>query len=202
MPSNNQERKIPQTLKSDRLSLSFPMLYEGMDVSHHVRWLNDPQIVEFSEQRHLTHTDKTQYEYIMSFVNTDDLFWEIFFDGKPVGTITAYRNMPNKTANMGVLIGDKRHWGRGFASEAWETVGEYLFEGGTRKLEAGCMGSNRAMISVLKKNKFKLEATIPEHFLRYGLPEDKLLYGKYREAKVFPLPKPKAEADKWPIETA
>lgn len=176
-------------LKTARLTLAFPFLHEGMDVSHYLRWLCNERVTKYSEQRHLTHTQASQYEYLCSFTQTEDYFWEIQRQTKPIGSITAYRDIPNRVANLGIMIGEPQVWGNGYGPEAWEAVCEYMFEQGTRKIEASCMISNLAMIHVLEKNNFKYEATIKDHFLLDGKPEDKVCYGKLAQAKILPIKK-------------
>jgi RimJ/RimL family protein N-acetyltransferase len=181
---------VTPILKTPRLTLAPPFMHEGMDVSHYLKWLCNESVTKFSEQRHRTHTAESQYEYLSSFTG-DNQIWEIQRGPTPIGTITAYRNPPNRTANIGILIGEPRVWGEGYGPEAWEAVCNYLFEDGIRKLEAGCMASNNSMIKVLNKTGFNLEATLPNYFLLNGKPEDLKYYGRYREAKILPLTKEK-----------
>lgn len=177
-------------LKTSRLTLAFPFVHEGMDVSHYVKWLNDPAVMQYSEQRHVIHTISTQYEYLANFpYSKDKYFWEITLGAKPIGSISVYLDRPNRVANLGVMIGERHHWGHGFASEAWSAASAFLFETKVRKLEAGCMSSNRAMVSLLEKTGFTLEASIPDHFILNNRPQDKVLYGKFRQAKIIPLKK-------------
>lgn len=163
------------------------MIYPGMEVGHYLRWLTNDVVVQYSEQRHAPHTEESQREYISSFTGSDNHFWEIQRTSVPIGSITAYVNKPNRTANIGVMIGDSRLWGNGYAGEAWDAVCHYLFDQNIRKIEAGCMACNSAMISLLKKLEFVHEATVPGHFLRHGKPEDLCVYGKNREAKIIQL---------------
>lgn len=160
-----------------------------MDVSHYLKWLSNESVTTYSEQRHRTHTDETQRDYICSFQKSDHCFWEVQRSGNPIGSITAYRDMANRTANIGVMIGEYRVWGNGYGAEAWDAVEKFLFDNGTRRVEGGCMRSNSAMISLFKKLGYTHEATVPGHFLRHGHPEDLVCYGKVREAKVLPLKK-------------
>ena len=178
-------------LKTVRLTLTPPFMHEGMDVSHYLKWLCDEGVTKYSEQRHRAHTPESQYEYLSSF-GGDNQIWEIQRDTIPIGTITAYRNSPNRTANLGIMIGDRRVWGQGYGPEAWSGVCNYLFEDGIRKIEAGCMSRNAAMRSVLRRTGFMYEAALPQYFLFEGQPEDMVLYGKYREAKIYQI---KAAAD-------
>ncbi len=173
-------------LKTQRLTLAPPFLHENMSVDHHLRWLSNETVIRYSEQRHRKHTIESQREYLKSFTG-DNQIWEIQRNTVPLGTITAYLNTPNKTANIGILIGEPRVWGQGYGPEAWTAVCDYLFEEGTRKIEAGCMNSNKAMVGLLRKCGFTYEAVLPSYFLLDGKPEDMRYYGKYREAKIIPI---------------
>jgi RimJ/RimL family protein N-acetyltransferase len=137
------------TLKTTNLVLVSPMVFQGLDMSHHLRWLNDPKVVKYSEQRHEKHTRTTQYQYMSSYTDSPNYIWEIHADGTHIGSITAIRDPYNKTANVGIMIGDTRYWGRGFAVQAYEVVCDFLFSNDTRKIEAGTMGANAGMIRVL-----------------------------------------------------
>ena len=180
------------TLKTARLTLSPPLMHEYMDVDHYLRWLTDTKVVQYSEQRHLEHTVETQRNYITSFNQGEvdgeyNQLWEIRRSANIIGSITSNRNVSNKTANLGIMIGDHRVWGSGYGVEAWDAVTTYLFEEGVRKVEAGCMRSNSSMRAVLNRAGFIEEAVLPNYFLLNGEPEDMLYHGKYNKAKVIPL---------------
>lgn len=179
-------------LKTPRLTLSPPLMHPNMSVDHYLRWLSSRVVVRYSEQRHREHTVDSQRLYLKDY-NTDPAdgyqsqLWEIQRTGGIIGSITAHRNIPNKTANVGIMIGEAKVWGSGYGVEAWDAVTEYLFDDGVRKVEAGCMASNGPMIGILKKAGFELEATLPNYFLLDGKPEDMVYYGKYSEAKIISL---------------
>lgn len=176
-------------LKTQRLLLASPLMHDTMDLGHHLKWLCNESVVKYSEQRHIQHDEQTQYAYLCSFDHKASHFWEINRDGIIIGSITAYRDHQNRTANVGVMIGETRLWGQGYAPEAWEAVCNYLFETGCRKIEAGCMASNAGMISLLRKVGFNFEGSLSSHFLLNGKPEDMEFYGKFSQAKIIPLKK-------------
>lgn len=177
------------TLKTARLTLAFPIMHDNMTLDHYLRWLNNETVVKFSEQRHKTHTHETQYEYLSWFVDSEDYFWEIQRTGVPIGSISVYRVLPNRVANIGIMIGMPNLWGNGYAAEAMDAVCNFLFDEGCRKIEGGCMACNNGMIKVFEKVGFRYEATIGGHFLLDGKPEDEVRYGKYNQAKIIPLKK-------------
>lgn len=135
------------------------------EITAMVRWLNDPEIVGLSEQRHRIHTIDTQISYIASFDDSPNIFGAIRREGKVIGTITAYLDVANLTANLGILIGDKPAWGNGYGTEAWAGMTQYLFARKYRKIEAGCMWDNTGMMRLAKKAGMHVEGMQPEHFL-------------------------------------
>ena len=177
----------PPTLKTANLILSGPMVHRGMDVSHYLRWLNDTTVTRFSEQRHQKHTKDSQFKFMSGFLDSPDYYWDIKLKEDPIGSITATCDWNNLVANIGILIGDLRYWGRGFACESYAAVIDFLFQEGFRKIEAGTMAANGQMIHVLQKLGFTQEAIIKDHFLFNGQPQDLYYYGKFREAKVYAL---------------
>jgi len=173
-------------LKTTRLTLAPPLIHDQMNVDHYLKWLCNEQVIRFSEQRHRKHTIENQRDYLRSF-DGDNQIWEITRNAIPIGTITSYRNPPNSTANLGIMVGEPTVWGQGYGSEAWDAVCKYLFEDGIRKIEAGCMSNNHAMRGVLSKCGFEFEATLPNYFLLDGKPEDMVYYGTYRKAQIFSI---------------
>src|SRR5512139_1156635 len=70
-----------------------------------IHWLNDPDLMAHSEQRHKAHTFHSQLVYIESFVPPSE-FRSIYRGNDLVGTITANVDSPNLVADIGILIGE------------------------------------------------------------------------------------------------
>ena len=141
----------------------------------HVAWLNDPENVRYSEQRHLRHTIETQDLYAAEHED----FREVFYGNQLVGTISADLDMGNSVANVGILIG-KKYWGDGIGSEAWKGFCDHLLNTGVRKIEAGMMSINRGMIKICQKYEMFEEGRLAQHFLLDDLLVDQVNYGKFR----------------------
>lgn len=163
------------TLRSLRLILHH---YTPMLVSQqHVDWLNNQELMFFSEQRHYHHSLKSQLEYTRCFKPCDHV-WVIRCGSNDVGTITAHLDDPNSTANMGILLAPESQ-GQGFGTEAWTTVMEWLFSEGIRKVEAGCREDNWAMRRLALNAGMTLEAEIPGHFRVGDSAKGMALYGRF-----------------------
>ena len=74
-----------------------------------------------------------------------------------IGTMTAYTNLKNKTADIGILIGEKKFLGKGFGADAWKTLISYLFKfKRLNEITAGTKSKNLQMIKVFKIGGMKL----------------------------------------------
>lgn len=146
-------------------------------LSEIVKWLNDPEVVRFSEQRHKKHTLATQLAYVQTFKG-EDIYWGIYHGDSIIGTISYHIDKPNSVANVGIMIGDKDYWGMGYGFEAWKRICDYLLWKGVRKVEAGCMAINASMIRICLRYGMTEEGRIKGHFLYQNKPTDLLLFGK------------------------
>lgn len=167
-------------LMTPRLELG---IYKTYEAGLFAGWLNDPEVVKYSEQRHKKHTDETQLDYwyspatlapsILRTIRIQD-------SATPIGSIAASVDQNNNVANVGVLVGDRTQWGKGYGFEAWECFCNYLIiEQRIRKIEAGCMSLNLPMIRICIKYGMRQEAIIPGHFLiAQGVSAGMHLFGK------------------------
>ena len=120
----------------------------------YVAWLNDPEVVKYSEQRHIMHTLESCRTYWKSFQDSPNHFWalETREPALHIGTMTAYVDVPNSIADVGILIGERIVWGKGFGFEAWYAVCQWLFtETAVHKITAGTRSDNHAMLAIMKK---------------------------------------------------
>jgi ribosomal-protein-alanine N-acetyltransferase len=148
----------------------------------YIHWLNDSEVVKFSNQRFISHGLDSCLRYQASFKNTDNLFMAIrrLSDGKMIGTITAYISKHHGTADVGILIGDKTVWGMGYGLDAWITLTNWLLDrGDIRKLTAGTLACNAGMIKLMERSGMVLEATRKSQEIVEGLPVDMLYYAKF-----------------------
>ena len=82
----------------------------------YLQWLNNPKLMQYSQQRFHKHSIKSCIKYFESFQKTDNLFYAIFDYSQDfhVGNINAYIDKKNKVADIGILIGDP---GKGYGAD-------------------------------------------------------------------------------------
>lgn len=114
----------------------------------YIGWLNNNDLMRYSNQRFRSHSIETCMDYLNSFRCTDNLFLAIYSGTDFIGTMTAYISWVHKTADIGLLIGGQSQ-GLGFGRDSWVTLMEYLIELGLRKVTGGALRCNSAMIKIM-----------------------------------------------------
>jgi RimJ/RimL family protein N-acetyltransferase len=149
----------------------------------YIGWLNDPDVVRYSNQRFIEHSADSCRRYWSSFAGTANLFLAIEdkATGRLIGTMTVYRSLQHETADIGIMVGDKAVWGQHFGLEAFSLVVEALMASGAiRKATAGTMARNVGMVRIMERAGMGWEATRRGQELLDGEPVDLVYYAKFR----------------------
>jgi len=169
-----------KTIKTKRLLLKpFSKIYLS---EKYISWLNNTDLMKFSENRHREHTFESCREYLESFHNSPHFFWAVTMrkTGEHIGNINAYLDINNSVADIGIIIGEKSAFGKGYGSEAWNAVCNYLLNNkDIRKITAGTMASNRAMLRIMEKSGMIPDGIRKDHYLLNGKPIDIIHMAKY-----------------------
>jgi ribosomal-protein-alanine N-acetyltransferase len=177
-PASLQEQFSP--LSGEKTVLS---QFQTADItSDYVGWLNDPMVVQFSNQRFFAHTPASCARYLASFDGTGSLFLKIERkgDGASVGTMTAYHSLQHRTVDVGIMVGRRTEWGGGLGQDAWNTLLAWLLDRDcVRKVTAGTMRCNVAMVRIMERSGMSLEAVRPQQELLNGVPQDLLYFGRF-----------------------
>lgn len=142
-----------------------PFAPRHMQDPAYLSWLRDADVIgTLNLPRHIEKPiDLPEIaEYCERMMSSDnDLFLAIHLrqDDAFIGTIKAgHIDWYAETADVGVMIGRKDLWGRGLAQDAIATLCRHLFSSiGLRRLTAGSMANNPAMIHVFEKLGFLRE---------------------------------------------
>ncbi|MBN1548074.1 MAG: GNAT family N-acetyltransferase [Syntrophaceae bacterium] len=148
----------------------------------YIAWLNDPVVVQYSNQRFRLHTRQSSQHYLESFDNSNNLFLLIRIkeSGLPIGTITAYRAVFHQTADMGIMIGNRNFWGKGIGLDAWTTLMDYLLGSlRLRKITGGTLRCNIGMVRIMERSGMQQEAIRRFQEIVDGQPEDVLYYARF-----------------------
>jgi len=153
--------------------------------ARYVAWLNDPATVRYSEQRHRHHTLETCRAYAASFEHGASYFWAIVARDPAlghIGNITATVDAANRVADLAIMVGEARARGQGYGLEAWMRACEFLLsEAGLRKVTAGTMATNLAMLKVMERSGMIEEGRRKAQFLFEGRPVDLVMAALFRD---------------------
>ena len=152
----------------------------------YLSWLNDTEVVKYSNQRFKKHTIESSVNYLESFLGTNNLFLAIYLKEKNIfiGTMTVYLSEPHETADMAILIGKKSCWGSGVGLDSWVTVMEYLFRDiSIRKITSGTLDCNLGMLKVMQKSGMIFDGLHKKQELFGNQAHDIIFYSKFNEAK-------------------
>lgn len=131
----------------------------------YLSWLRDPEINRYLEVRFMPSQTLAQ---LRDFIETtagsnDSLLLGMFLNGdnRHIGNIKLGPvDWNHRTADIGLLVGDREQWGKGFATTAIALVSRYAFrELNLAKLTAGCYAENQGSMSAFFKAGFAQEGT-------------------------------------------
>lgn len=152
----------------------------------YVRWLGDPETVRFTESRHTTHTIDSVRAYVAKCAagTSDHLFGIIeLASGRHIGNIKVGPvNTYHRYASVGLIIGEKDCWGKGYATEAIGLATRHAFSTlGLHKLTAGVIAGNESSLRAFARNRFVVEGVRRKQNLCDGGWRDEIMLGLLHE---------------------
>jgi len=175
----NRETPVIETA---RLRLEPFDIYQHL-TDRYVEWLNDPDIVRFSEQRHRRHTKDSCNAFAQEFVGSSNHFWAIVAkECGPIhiGNLVAYIDKHNRVAELSILIGEAVGQGQGFGTEAWGAAIRHVIQvERMRKVFAGTMAENIAMLKVFSRSGMAIECRQASQLIFEGREVDLIIASTY-----------------------
>ncbi len=177
-----ESRMSIATLKTARLRLdSFAEVHLS---KRYVSWLNDPEVVRYSEQRYRQHSMETCQQYVRAMADAENPLWAITAVDRAsghVGNISASLDRNNQLCDVAILIGERSAWGHGLGTEAWIAVCDFMLGSmGMRKVVGGALAANRAMIRIMEGSAMQPDGVRPRHYLVDGVETDLVYYARYQ----------------------
>jgi len=147
--------KVP-ILQSPRLTLRPIKL---ADAKNYVRWFRDKKVMLHFAQRCYRLSLKEEQKWVRQQWRRQDVMnWAIIVAGKHIGGTGVQLNEKNKSAYWGIVIGERKQWGQGYAQECVKLVADYVFiKLKYVRLELLVEMPNEKAVRAYKKAGFKLE---------------------------------------------
>jgi RimJ/RimL family protein N-acetyltransferase len=161
--------------------------YEKSDISTILQFLNDPEVKRLMNPGipyPITVEDEEKWlASNSSLKETYSFAIETLEDGKYIGGCGINEiNWKNSWATIGIFIGDKNYWGRGYGTDAIDTLVKFIFEQlNINKIKLEVFSFNERAINSYKKVGFKVEGVLREELFRDGKYHDILIMGLLRK---------------------
>jgi RimJ/RimL family protein N-acetyltransferase len=146
-------------------------------------WVNDPGVTEHLLIRYpMSHA--TEHEWIAAnhqpgFANGGFAI-ETLEDGKLIGNCGLHQASPeNRHAELGIFIGDRSYWGRGYGTDATRTLCRFGFEMmNLHRIELGVIEGNDRARAIYQRLGFVHEGTRRDAIYKAG---------RYRDIHIMSL---------------
>ena len=135
----------------------------------YLRWLHDRKITKYLGGVHTYHKNINELKNsIVAFNKSADsiLFGIFLLEDNHIGNIKlGFINKIHKFAEIGLIIGERKYWGRGYATRAIHLVSGFAIENlGLVRLTAHCVETNRGSINAFSKAGFRHEGTLRNYW--------------------------------------
>ena len=178
----------PETFNLDHLRLRRPVV---SDVDAIYEYGSDPEVARYADWPVRT-SKEGMTESIMrrqrQWESGEEYYWVITLLGedRAIGGVSCC--VEGEAAEIGFLL-HRRHWGKGFATEASHAVLEWALSlPGIQKVWATCDSENAASIRVLEKIGMKREGILPAWAIRPnltpGLRRDALSFARVKADEI------------------
>ena len=160
---------------------------EREDIPRFLRWFNDPEVRKYltmyrplsraEEERWVESLPSRREEIVLAIEVREGERWV------HIGNIGLHRiDWKNRTATLGIVIGERKYWGRGYGTEAVRTMVRYAFEElGLNRVELETFSFNARAIRCYEKAGFRREGIRRRALYRDGKFHDVILMGILKE---------------------
>jgi len=148
------------------------------------KWMNDEVVNQFMETRYQYHTLDDIRDFVYNvLIDSHSVMMAICYGSEHIGNIKLGAiNWQHRYTDLSYFIGERDHWGKGFATEAVKLMVKYGFERlDLHKINGGAYEHNHASIAVLLKAGFILEAAFRENAFYKGKYVKEFFYGIIQE---------------------
>lgn len=145
-------------------------------------WMHDPAVMQYLESRFYPHSLESLRDFIsqMQHDRNNVFLAMVLKDGdRHIGNIKLGPiNWIHRFADIGLLIGEKDCWGKGYGTEAIRLLTHYAFNIlNLHHLTAGCYSTNQGSARAFLKAGWQQEGLRPSYFFCNGSYVDEILLG-------------------------
>jgi len=157
---------------------------EREDLPTFVRWFNDPEVRQYLAMYMPMSMAEEEKWFERQLEDQDSQIFAIETgDGVHIGNCGLHDfDWKNRRAALGIAIGEKEYWGKGYGSDAVRTLLGFAFgEMNLHRIQLEVHDFNSRAIRCYEKCGFKLEGRQREALFRNGSYHDSLIMGILRK---------------------
>lgn len=113
----------------------------------YTQWVNDFETMSYLSKFIKPMTVESEEDWYNNVIKIEDTINFTVFDletGNPIGTVALFKiEHVHKTAELGIMIGDKNYWSKGFGTETVQLITDYGFT---------CLGLHNILLKVYAYN--------------------------------------------------
>lgn len=147
---------------------------------YYKKWINDPDVSDYLGTVGFPFSLKEERQWVERNVASGDSaahFTILTKGGRPIGNMALLEiNYVNRNAQLGIMIGEKAYWSKGYGTDAIETLLGFAFDTlGLHKVELRLNPGNKRALACYRKCGFKLEGKKREQTYHHGEYCDELI---------------------------
>ncbi len=157
------------------------------DVDRICRWVNDPEVTQHLAIRY-PFPRLYEENWIRGRASAPQSFTNVHFaietkDGAFIGNLGFHVvSAEDRNAHLGMMIGEKEHWSRGYGTDALKTLLRFAFgEMNLHRVDLTVDASNDRGIACYRKCGFVEEGRLRDARYQHGRYSDQLTMGLLRE---------------------
>jgi len=159
------------------------------DITFFLKWFNDPEVTQYLDM-YLPLTEMSEEKFIEA-ISTSRAETDVFFviealfekENIPIGSIGLHKlNYHNMHGALGIAIGEKEYWSRGYGTEAAELlIGFGFYQMNLHRISSSVFAFNGRSLKMHLKAGFKEEGRRRFAIYRNGQYHDLVEFGLLRD---------------------
>ncbi|MCC7364616.1 MAG: GNAT family N-acetyltransferase [Dehalococcoidia bacterium] len=154
--------------------------HEPEDEPYFHRWIHDPEVTEHLNARYpYSHAQEREFASLTSTYQNATFSVVTLAEGQLIGNVSLRNAVPeDRSCDLGIMIGDKEYWGRGYGTDTMRTACRFGFEMmNLHRIELEVFAGNDRAQHVYEKVGFKVEARRRQAHFKFGRYVDVLVMG-------------------------
>ncbi|WP_195262580.1 GNAT family protein [Clostridium sp. 1001275B_160808_H3] len=162
--------------------------YKEEDIERAVEFINDEEVKKFLDSNiPFPMTKWQEEEWVRSRKANSNFTYDFAIEdletGKYIGGCSINEcDVKNRTCVIGIMIGDKEYWSKGYGSDSLKVLTKFIFEEvNMNKIKLKVFSFNTRAIACYKKVGFKEEGILKKEVYRNGKYHDEILMAIFKD---------------------